>query len=1425
MIEEVKTMTKDDIELYLNGHNPLENVVCIESDWGSEKVSLIIDEPNKGKRIETHTFEAFSFIKDLKKAKNPFYRNNKEELARAVKYNGITSRKLETRGIERIEDGYKFLIKSSKSPRHLDNFFKGGDLKFFSKEFDDESTYDKGFAVTPANAEQFMIQSGVRLFKGVDKYSDVHKFYFDIETTSLLPQTGHIFMIGMCTNRGFRKVLAIDYNDPDSERNMIIEFFNTIHTISPTIILGYNSESFDFTFILGRAEELGIDFGTMIDGSFHYDVRTSLDPLKPIKRQPKTLKFGSETERYQQTSMWGYNVIDIAHAVRAAKAINSEIKSWSLKYVTQFIKANKPTRTYVDGDKIYKIWKENKYYFHNIKNYKYELIPDKYQSEEGSKEYLKKIKAWILQEKSGKNTNESIKKLSEFLDNDENNVEIIMGNQIIFNYLIDDLEETMAVDENFCTPNFLLSKNLPTTYVRTSTMGTAVKWKLLLTGFAYLNNFAIPANDKKKDIVGGLSRLLYCGYAKDVLKLDYNSLYPSIQLTHDVFPDIDIYGFLKLSLSHFRDKRNYFKGLSKKHQKLFEKNGDNLDRILAKQFDTVQLPVKILNNGEFGAVSAPHIFNWGGNHDGETVTCYGRQYLRLMIWFFNQRGFKPLVGDSVTWNTPIYIRYDNGMIDIIPVEETFNDKVSINGETGDRDYSEKNYEVLTVNGWKKLKYSYRHGTDKAIHKVETKDRVVNVTSDHSLFQNGIQIKPNELKRGDKIDVYNINNFNSVSDISLEKAWLYGFFLGDGSANNSPRKSNYISRKTGIKSSGKGGKRSDWKISNNRIDFLYKLQDILKKDFNIDSRIKDHRESSNVYNLVVTNVEFCDSFCKDFYTTKRYKKVPSFILNSSSDIKKAFLNGVCASGGYGDTIEECVSIGMKSEIAMAGIALICKELGIEYRLKTRLDKQNFNTILFKHKRGKDSKITEFSNRSDKETDKVWKNEVITNDDPNNYVYDISTEDGTFIGGIGLINLKNTDGFNFSMPDNHKDLRYTNKEGKEFESFHAVIAEFNDLYMTGVMGLSLDGLYSATINLARKNYIDLNDDGSIKLVGNSLKSSTLCKFFDDVIQKTARLLVEDKPKEFIELYYNSLEKIYNMEVPLIEIATKSKVKETLEDYLYDQKHKVNKNGDKVSRKAHMELLVKANLQPDMGSYVYFINIGKAKSHNDIEHLELLDERDFISDPNKTGYYNVPQAIDKFNEKMKMFLVCFKDVVRESLIVKNPKDRAFYTDSDIELQTGKPLETDKQDALDHSEYIDGMSNEPLMEMSEKEVMFWNRSERNPNDVFPHFTTLISREPLLSQDEKVEVRRKGNKIIEFFKNNGVSVKMEYEYARDHEITLRYSKLYKTTIEVTNKRGRVSEEIIHQELNEISWILSKYDEKRKTRMDFQVIDYSLIED
>lgn len=894
----------DVIEEFLEGRDPQKYIVAIETLNSNNFVDLIINDPDTGKRIEKHKYKPFLWMKhDVIKF---LYKGNRRTIDEAAKRFGVSFKKLRTSNEdgftpERMENGYKYLVKTKNTFSDLEKFFMFGGVNIRSEEF-------KQYFVVLSLDEQFLIQTGKRLFKGMDDYNDVYKIKFDLETEGLDPNINAIFQIGFSDNRGFELVLETKGDTPrekrESEKSNIKKFFDILHEKQPDILIAYNSENFDWPFFESRCERLGIDL---------YSIVKTLNPEVPLKRRNATLKLGSERESYKQTYIWGMNVLDISHSVRRAQAINSSIKKWSLKYITKFSKVAKPNRVYVDGDIIHKTWADTRDYWFDDTNGKWGVLE----------------------------TSEYVNELPE-------GFKIVKGDYIVQRYLLDDLWETEQVDNIYNQASYLIAKIIPTSYMRSSTMGTAGQWKLIMSAWSYENNLAIPDLQKKREFTGGLSRLLEVGFAKNVVKADFAALYPKTQLTHGIFPDLDISGVMEGLLTYVVDKRDEFKFLTSEHkdkskelQVLLDKNINKLsdDRIekaklmindnskLASNYDKKQLPLKILANSFFGAYGAPYIFNWGDSDCAEETTCRGRQYLRLMVRFFTEKyGFRPLVGDSVTYDTPVYIKYkDTGYIAIKAISDMFNENSLFIDNEGLRDFEEKPYQVLTRNGWKELKYVYRHSTDKNIHRITTKDRLLNVTEDHSLFQNGIEIKPSTLKRYDKIDTYELP-FNSLdTNLTPDKGFLMGFFLGDGSANCSERKSKYVSRKTGLIKYNKG-KRSDWKISNSRIELLEKLQVILKKEYNLDGLIKNHLKSSGVYNLVVYNSNFTKTFCEEFYTSYREKIVPDIILNSSLEIKKAFIEGVFNSDGYGDTIETCSDIGMKSQTAMAGISLLLKEIG-------------------------------------------------------------------------------------------------------------------------------------------------------------------------------------------------------------------------------------------------------------------------------------------------------------------------------------------------------------------------------------------------------------------------------------------------------------------------------------------------------------------
>jgi DNA polymerase elongation subunit (family B) len=930
--------TPEQIKTFLEGHDDEKYIVSVEldqtNDWSideTNKVYIVIDDPKKGKKIKVQKFTPFCWTKNLRGS--GFYGDDMETIKKAAKTFGISTEKLETGDNERLEDGFKFLVKTTGTYRDLVNFFTRGGIDPWSRE-------GKLIQLLPP-VEQFMIQTGKRLFKGYEDYTEVHKLTFDIETTSLEPENGHCFMIGIKDNHGFKELITA-YNEKgeyteDGERKMYEKFFDIIHEIEPTIIIGYNSENFDWSYIFGRMEILGQSVSTVrrskkTNRVTSIDIETDIiktkHPMVKCVRKPSTLKLGAETEDYNQTTMWGYNIMDTYHRVRQAMALNSSLLSGRLKYIAKEAGVERPNRVYIDGSKLGEIWKENKNYYYNPTSGQWYGLDGIKPEPNGDEGY-------------------------------EDKWEIVDGRFLLKEYLNDDLLETEQVDDIYGQAGFLTAALVPTNFVRSITMGTATMWKTLMMAWSYENGLALPDIQPKREFVGGLSRLLKLGYSQNIAKFDYASLYPSIQLTHEVFPEVDVSGALRAMLKYLLDTRNEYKYLAGKYYK----EGNDM---LGSKFDKKQLPIKIFNNSAFGSISAPHIFPWGDIDIGETITCTGRQYLRHMIGYFIDRGYDPLVLDT--------------------------------------------------------------------------------------------------------------------------------------------------------------------------------------------------------------------------------------------------DGV------------------------------------------------------------------------------------------NFSYNGDVESHTYIGR----------GYH----------RFVNK-GEEYKGIEADVAEYNDRFMYGAMGLDIDEVWPATINLSRKNYATLKPNGKIKLTGNTIKGKTIQKYIKNFLDKGIKMLLLGQGKEFVDYYNEYLERIYNMDIPLAEIANKSKVKKTIKQYLNRGN---NKNKQSLPRQAHMELIIKEGINIQLGDDVYYVNNGVRKSHGDIQlrktkkdppegtlifNSYLITNEEMEKNPNLKGEYNVPKYLDSFNKKVEPLLVVFRPHIRESLLITDPSEKQFFTRGELDLVSGVSSKDGDQDTL-----------EELMIMSDEENRFWKMKGISPeymiNDKF---------------------------------------------------------------------------------------------------------------
>lgn len=351
-----------------------------------------------------------------------------------------------------------------------------------------------------------------------------------------------------------------------------------------------------------------------------------------------------------------------------------------------------------------------------------------------------------------------------------------------------------------------------------------------------------------------------------------------------------------------------------------------------------------------------------------------------------------------------------------------------------------------------------------------------------------------------------------------------------------------------------------------------------------------------------------------------------------------------------------------------------------------------------------------------------NKIIKNYD-GEYVYDISL-DGTIINALGMNVMKQTDGFNFSMPQDSdindrvyigKGLNRNTENGKEYRGVYADVAEFNDLFMRNKMGLGIDEFASATVNLSRKNYADLLEGGKIKLVGNTIKSKKMPIYIEKFVDKGIKLLLNNNGREFLETYYDYIDKIFNYQIPLKDIASKGKIKKSLDEYKKDCET-ITKAGRPKNRQVWYELAIMEGINPDIGDTIYYINTGDGKKKNTYKDVEkkkvklddgtettkliincfMLDQKTvesgidvFCTDDLE---YNSSKYIEQFNNRVKPLLVVFNPEIRDKIIIKNPEDRKYFTEQQSTLTSGNPYKTEDQD-----------SYEALMSMEDKEISFW--------------------------------------------------------------------------------------------------------------------------
>ena len=344
-----------------------------------------------------------------------------------------------------------------------------------------------------------------------------------------------------------------------------------------------------------------------------------------------------------------------------------------------------------------------------------------------------------------------------------------------------------------------------------------------------------------------------------------------------------------------------------------------------------------------------------------------------------------IYGDSVTENTPLLLRKEiNGtyQFEIKTIKNLGSCWIKYN----DDKVQDKNikYQVWSDDGWTNIKRVIKHKTNKQIYEILTHTGCVRVTEDHSLLKlDKTVIEPKECNMNTELLHSFPTEFNEIKNICDDLAYIYGFFMGDGSCGKY----------------GEGQKvKYSWALNSNDMKLCEKLKNKLEKIYNKRFKILDTLKSSGVYKIVPScrNIKsFVIEYIEQFYDDEKMKTVPIQILNGSIQEKKAFLEGFYdANGCRKDTLNSgCHRFDQKSQISSMGLYYLLKSLGYEVSLNKRDDKPEI------------FRLTYSKNTQRKNSDKIKKIRKIEKKEQ--WVYDLETENHHFHAGVGQLIVHNTD----------------------------------------------------------------------------------------------------------------------------------------------------------------------------------------------------------------------------------------------------------------------------------------------------------------------------------------------------------------------------------------------------------------------------------
>lgn len=305
--------TKEDIRKFLMGGNPLFGVVTV-SVKANNDYAIIHRRDNGAKMVERIAYKPFLWA--TKRACTRLFNGNRLAIAKTLKEFNIECIGLDSTGIRSFENadirecGYSVMFRA-KIPMSWNvflSFFKvaGNPVSYGS----DEKQY-----LTIPREQQFLIDSGIRYYKGFNDYNDVVR-----AAVSCLYNSNKLCSISVKTNTN-------DYFEycESSEIDTIVSFLRGLTRLNPDVIVGYDNESI-WNEMESVCKKNGMTLSAVTKDIFSLDGWVS------------GVKIGENVEDIKQARISFGEVTDAYYGIRRAQAADSDFRSSDLDYAASYLK-------------------------------------------------------------------------------------------------------------------------------------------------------------------------------------------------------------------------------------------------------------------------------------------------------------------------------------------------------------------------------------------------------------------------------------------------------------------------------------------------------------------------------------------------------------------------------------------------------------------------------------------------------------------------------------------------------------------------------------------------------------------------------------------------------------------------------------------------------------------------------------------------------------------------------------------------------------------------------------------------------------------------------------------------------------------------------------------------------------------------------